>query len=121
TSAGRVSSGPPICAVPISIRVPVEPFGSDVHVHVLRLEVLEKRLEPEVVAGTALLVPAEGRLARIGAEMVDPDRPCLERMSDPVCAARVAGPDSRRETVADVIGQADRLLVAVERDDDDDR
>ena len=50
-----------------------------------------------------------------------PTVPDLSASSDAVPARRIAGPDRRHEPVAHVVGDADRVLLVLERGHGDDR
>src|SRR6476646_498519 len=120
----RASRSAPVlhpCLRPPLGPVPVEGVSSDVEVNVLGLQVLAQGLQPQVVAGAALLVSAERRLRRVDPVLVDPDRPGLQPMRHAVCAPDVARPDPGRQPVAHVVRDPHRLVLTVERHDHDHR
>src|SRR5712692_11181247 len=89
-------------------------FGG--HVDVLQLCVVLERMRPELAPDSRLLEATEGRGHADGRVRVDRDRPGLERARDPQRAGAVAGPDRARQPVDRVVGEPDRLGLALEGD-----
>ena len=65
----------------------------------------------------ALLDPAEGQLGSDLHVGVDPDVAGLDVANHAVHASQIPGPHARGQAVAAVVGDGDRLVVGVERDD----
>src|SRR3954451_9653555 len=104
----------------------LEPEGVDrlrarVDDDALRLEIELERLEPELAAEARLLVAAERDPRERGVRHVDADGARLDARCDAVAARRVARPDRRHQPVLDVVGDTDRVLLVLERDDGNDR
>src|SRR6266540_4695386 len=87
----------------------------------LRLQVELERLEPELAAEAGLLVPAERDSREGGVRHVDPDCPGLDPTCKPVAPRGISGPDGCHQPVPDVVRDADRVLLILERDHRHDR
>src|SRR6266545_6614433 len=82
--------------------------------------VIERR-RAQLAPDAAPLDTAERHFQMDAPARVDRDHAGLERPHDPQRAGEVARPQRPRETVDRVVGQPDRLLLGVERQDGDDR
>src|SRR5688572_1626963 len=103
---------------------PTEPanrVSADVDEDVLRLRVEVERAHAELPADAGHLVPAEGRLGMDRAVGVHADHAGLQRLRGPQRFADVAAPDRAAEAVRRRVGELERLLFGVERDDRDHR
>src|SRR6478672_1121277 len=89
--------------------------------HMLDLRVLLERVHRHVLAIPALLVAAVRHLVEERDVGVDPDGAELELAGHAQGAADVARPDGRREAVVDAVRPRERLVLARERLDGDDR
>src|SRR3954447_9051633 len=85
----------------------------------LDLGVLLEALDAVLTTDTAGLVAAEGGVGPVGDPAVDADGAGAEPTTDRERPLLVAGGDVAAETVLVVVGEADRFVVAVERDDDE--
>src|SRR5580704_9294254 len=85
-------------------------LDADVH----RLGKERERMCPALAADTRELHPAEGRAQVAQKPVVHPGDAHLHLARHAMRALQVAGPDGRRQTVAGVVGERDRLLLGVE-------
>ena len=88
--------------------------------HLLQLDVLVDPLQP-VLAPQAGALEAAERTADVEHGLVDPDVAGAHAPRHPTRALRVAAPDAAREAVGRVVGDRDRLVLAVVGDHRDDR
>ncbi|MPM18262.1 hypothetical protein SDC9_64668 [bioreactor metagenome] len=89
----------------------------EVDVHGLLVGVEIDRAVAPLVAKAGRLHPTEGRPQVTNVVRVEPDHACLDVLREVVGALEVVGPHVRGETVAGVVGEAEGLLVGVERGD----
>src|SRR5580765_1443256 len=88
---------------------------------ILRLREELQRFEAPLPPHSALLHPAEGNTEVAKKPAVDPDRAGVEGGRHTMRALEVARPHRGGEAVARGVGERDRLVIAVERGDRDDR
>src|SRR5688500_17063473 len=103
---------------------PTEPrnrVSADVDEDVLRLRVEVERAHAELPADAGHLVAAEWRLGMDRAVRVHADHASLQRLRRAQRLADVAAPDGATEAVRRRVGELQRLLLRVERDDRDHR
>src|SRR5262249_5440729 len=100
--------------------VPAGPGLAEPHPRALHLGEHSDRLLPVLaaVAGEAEAAPWRRRVGAV--VVVDPDRSRPEASRDTMRAGDVAGPDSRAEPKGNVVRNAHRFVLALERDHDDD-
>ena len=97
-------------------------FGA-AEVDAVGLEVGERleRLDAEVLAEAGHLVALVRHVDRQVVRAVRPDDARVDLLGDPEGAPEVGRPDRRGEAVHDVVGDADRLVLVVERQHRQDR
>src|SRR5699024_12015342 len=108
--------------IPLSLRVVGKPSGDgrfEVLVDVLGLLVLGQTRGSELATEAGLLVAAPFGLRQIGVEVVDPDGAVAQALSHQLGLARILAPYGTGESVVDVVGDLDRLVVGGERLDGD--
>src|SRR6187549_3524406 len=93
-------------------------LGRDVDAVGLDLGVLLEALDAVLATDAARLVAAERGVGAVGDAAVDADGAGAELTTDRERTLLVAGGDVAAETVLVVVGEADRVVVTVERDDD---
>src|SRR5690349_14091555 len=94
-------------------------LGRDVDAVGLDLGVLLEALDAVLATDPTGLVTAEGSVGTVRHPAVDADRAGAELTTDRERSLLVARVDVAAETVLVVVGEADRFVVAVERDDDE--
>src|ERR1700730_17884460 len=87
----------------------------------LVLGVVGQRLGAALPAEPGVLEPAEGPVRVEGARRVDRDRPGPDPRGHRLAALEVGGPHRAGQAVLGVVGQGDRLVLAVITDDGRDR
>src|SRR3954447_3379880 len=97
------------------VPVPVERAAVGIDHHRLHVEVLVEGLDAKLAADSGVLHAAPGKGGIEAMMVVHPDDSAAEFRRDPMGAGDIAGADRRREPERRVVGDADALLLVVER------
>src|SRR3954468_13106827 len=97
------------------VPVPVERAAVGIDHHRLHVEVLVEGLGAELAADSGVLHATPGKSGIEAVMIVHPDDSAAEFRRHPMGAGDVAGADRRREPERRVVGDADALLLVLER------